>query len=241
MLIHLAFLLPPTLRVLRQPPKGEGYDSDLCRVSSRRCATCSAQGGEGLDHIPLLPLFLFSSFHFHLQGRVAPLVVPDANGVVDVRQKNLSVANLPRLRRFKNGLNRLFCEVVRNYHLNFDLGKQIHRVLITTVKFGVSLLPAVPPHFQDRHAFHADIMQGFLDRIKPRGLNNRFDFFHWQLSFHVAGASRSRARARCPSRRRGRRDARAAANLKPPDCSLLPRAETGPDPESHPGPERANP
>jgi hypothetical protein len=26
-------------------------------------------------------------------------------------------------------------------------------------------------------------MQGTLDRLKPRGLDNRFDFSHWQLSF----------------------------------------------------------
>jgi hypothetical protein len=103
---------------------------------------------------------------FHLQGRIAPLVVSDADGVVNVRQENLSVANLPRLRRFKNGLNGLFGEVVRDYDLNFDLGKQINLILISTVKLGVSLLPAVPAHFEDCHAFHADIMEGILDRIK---------------------------------------------------------------------------
>ena len=83
-----------------------------------------------------------------------------------IQNEDLSVANLPRLRRFKNGLNGLFGEVVRDYDLNFDLGKQINLILISTVKLGVSLLPAVPAHFEDCHAFHADIMEGILDRIK---------------------------------------------------------------------------
>src|SRR5208337_4292358 len=85
------------------------------------------------------PRFPFSSFHFHLQGRIAPLVVADADGVVHVGQKNLSIANLPRLRSFKNGLDGLFGEVVRDYHFNLDLGKQVNRILISTVKLGVSL------------------------------------------------------------------------------------------------------
>src|SRR6202035_3392069 len=106
------------------------------------------------------------------------LVIANTDSVVDLADKNLSVADAAGAGGANDGLDCLLLHLVWNHHLNLYLGEKIDGIFPPAVELCVSLLPAVAAGLQDRHAFDACLQQRILYRIQLRRLENRFDLDH---------------------------------------------------------------
>jgi len=87
-----------------------------------------------------------------------PFPGADADGFLDGRHEDLSVADTSRMSRLLNGLDRAFDEVVVDHQFDFDLGQEVHNVFSAAVKFGVALLPSEALSFGDGDALQADFV-----------------------------------------------------------------------------------
>src|SRR5579883_3445330 len=113
-----------------------------------------------------------------LQGALTPLVVTNADRLIDLGQENLAVADLARAGRRDDGLHRLLHDGVGQHRLELDLGDEVDGVLTPAVELGVALLAAMATHLEHGHALDADFVQGVLDRFQLGGLNDGIDFDH---------------------------------------------------------------
>src|SRR5579883_634431 len=97
-----------------------------------------------------------------LQGALTPLVVTNADRLIDLGQENLAVADLARAGRRDDGLHRLLHDGVGQHRLELDLGDEVDGVLTPAVELGVALLAAMATHLEHGHALDADFVQGVL-------------------------------------------------------------------------------
>src|SRR5258707_11733906 len=93
-----------------------------------------------IDDQALMPRVTWERSHSALQGSLAALFIADANGFIHARQKYLSISDLARARRSKNGLNGLLNHRIRQNHFQLGLGNKIHAVLPAPAYLGVALL-----------------------------------------------------------------------------------------------------
>jgi len=113
-----------------------------------------------------------------LKGGFAPLLVADSDGLVNLRKKNLTIANLSGLGILDDRRNDRLYLPIGQYHLDLDLWEEVHGVLAATIHFGVPFLPAMATHLGNRHAIHANFPQGLFHWLEPRWLNDRFKLCH---------------------------------------------------------------
>src|SRR5437763_13042875 len=113
-----------------------------------------------------------------LQGAFTALVVTDSDGLVDARTKDLAVANLAGSSGVDDGLLGFFDQSVRQNHLQFGLGNEIHAVLAAAVNLRVPFLPTVASNLEHRHALDANLLQRGFYRFQPGVLNDCFDLGH---------------------------------------------------------------
>jgi len=113
-----------------------------------------------------------------LQRRFAAFVVADADGVVDVADKDFAVADAAGAGRADDGLKGFFLHVVVDHKFDLHLGQKIDRVFAAAVKLGVALLTAMAAGFENGHAFNARFEQGILHYVQLGWLQNRFNFGH---------------------------------------------------------------
>src|SRR5882724_6055920 len=94
-----------------------------------------------------------------LERAVAAFLVANPNGIVDSREENFSVSDLPGARRTSNRLHNFFHHVIGQHDFEFYLGNQVHGVFASPIKLGVSFLPAVAAGFKYGHALDANLME----------------------------------------------------------------------------------
>src|ERR1017187_991374 len=109
---------------------------------------------------------------------IAPLPRTDAHGLVDGQYENLAIADLARLGRLQDRIDRGLHGAVGQDDLQFQLGQKIHCVLAPAVDFGVTLLAPETLDLGDRHAFDAHACERFLDVFELERLDYGLNFFH---------------------------------------------------------------
>src|SRR3569623_746771 len=116
----------------------------------------------------------------------------NADGLLDVGDENLAVADAPGLGCAADGVDGFVHEVVADHNLDFDLRQEVHDVFRAPVQFGVALLAAEALGLGYGDALKADFLKGFLHFIELERLDDRLDFFH----LNVSGISEPRCRWR---------------------------------------------
>src|SRR6185312_12332006 len=102
----------------------------------------------------------------------------NANGLFDIEDENLSVADASRSRSLLNGFDGRGELVVRDDDFDFHLGQEIHDVFGATIEFGMTLLAAETFGFRDRDALDTDFLQRLLHLVELEWFDDGFDFFH---------------------------------------------------------------
>src|SRR3954465_14232864 len=87
------------------------------------------------------------------------LASADSQGMVDRRDEDLAVADLPGTRVRGDDLDRLLGDVGSDGDFDAQLGKEIHDVFGAAIDFGVTLLSTVALDLGYRHAVDADSRQ----------------------------------------------------------------------------------
>src|SRR5215475_1480565 len=116
----------------------------------------------------------------------------DTDGFFHVGNKNFAVADFSSLGLFQNCLDSALRAIVGDHDLEFNFGKEIHRVFGSAVDLAVSFLPAKSFYFAQSHSFDPCSHQGFSHRLGFEWLNNSLDFFHRAIlnsaAFEMASA-----------------------------------------------------
>src|SRR5579863_5036289 len=113
-----------------------------------------------------------------LESSFPPFFITNADGLIHLGKKNLSVADLPGSSRFQYGLHGAVDEVIWQHHFDLYFWKKVHFVFAAAVSFGMALLPPVAPHLGNRHPLDADLVQSFFDGFEARRLDDRFNTHH---------------------------------------------------------------
>jgi hypothetical protein len=110
----------------------------------------------------------------------------DANGLLYLGDKNLSIANAAGLRRAPDGIDRLVHHIVAEHDLDLHLRQKIDDVFGAGIEFRMALLAPEPFGFCDRDALESDLLQSLLYFIEFEGLDDCLDFFSCNQLFGVA-------------------------------------------------------
>src|SRR5512138_3302249 len=102
----------------------------------------------------------------------------DAYGVVQIEDKDLSVADLSGLRGIGDGADDLVDLLGVHCHFDLDLGQEAHRILGPTVDFRVPLLTPVSLDLGNGHPLHAHGGQSVTDLVELEGFDDGHDDFH---------------------------------------------------------------
>src|SRR5580765_4297629 len=101
-----------------------------------------------------------------LERAVTAFLIANPNCIIDSREENFSVSDLPGARRSCNRLHNFFNHVIGQHDLEFYLGNQVHGVFASPIKLGVSFLPTVAAGFKYGHALDANLMEGVFHYIE---------------------------------------------------------------------------
>src|SRR5579863_2390486 len=112
------------------------------------------------------------------QSILTALIIADANDLIDVREKNLSVTDFAGASGRRNRLHDFLNHQISNDQFELDLGNKIDGVLPAAVELGVSLLPAMAASLEYGHAFDANLVQRILYAFQLGDLDDGFDFGH---------------------------------------------------------------
>src|ERR1700739_3474217 len=85
----------------------------------------------------------------------AALVVADANGFVDLRDEDLSVADFAGAGRGEDGLHPFFDPLVDHDHLQLDFGEEVDGVFASPIELRVALLTAMAACLENGHALNS--------------------------------------------------------------------------------------
>src|SRR5690606_8270955 len=116
-------------------------------------------------------------------GVLAFLFGPDSNGLFDVRDEHLAVADLAGSGGLHDRGNSRVEPAIGNHQFDFDLRQEIHRVFTAAIDFGRAFLAPETFHFSDGHAFDAYVPKGILLFLELEWFDDRFDFFHLNIEF----------------------------------------------------------
>src|SRR5579862_9608472 len=101
-----------------------------------------------------------------------------AQRLLDGRNENFAIADLPGLRRRTDGFDDLIGILVGHHDFDADLWQEIHRVFGPAIKLSVPFLPAVALYLGDGHAVDPDRGQGVADFLELEWLDDSGDEFH---------------------------------------------------------------
>src|SRR5438445_10812948 len=125
----------------------------------------------------------------------------DSQGVVDRRDEDLAVADLPGTRVRGNDLDRLLGDVGGDRDFDSELGQEVHDIFGAAIDFGVALLAAVALDLGHRHAVDADGRERLTYLVKLEGFDDRDDEFHGQafisLDYFLSTRQADRRAAHC--------------------------------------------
>src|SRR5439155_23456794 len=113
-----------------------------------------------------------------LHGLFAAFFRTDPNSLLDREDKNLPVADLPRLGRLENRADRRVHRAVGQDDLQLQYWQEIHRILAAAIDFGVSLLTPEALHFADGHALDTDAGQRLFDVFELERFDDGLNLFH---------------------------------------------------------------
>src|SRR6266404_7637263 len=114
-----------------------------------------------------------------LSQRLHPAFIrSDTHRLFHLRNEDLSIPDLPRLRRAQDRFDGALRSIVWNDHLEFYFRQEIDRVLGAAINFAVTFLAAKAFYFAESHSFHARCHERFFDRLSFKRLDDRLDFFH---------------------------------------------------------------
>src|SRR6056300_940296 len=101
--------------------------------------------------------FMVISFPQHaLQRILVGFAGPHTQRLLQIKHEYLSIADLAGLGGLRDGIHHLIGHSRLHRDFQFDFRHEIHRVLCTTVDFGVARLRAKAFDFGHHHAAHAD-------------------------------------------------------------------------------------
>src|SRR6266581_7673695 len=113
---------------------------------------------------------------------LANLFRADAHRMFDRKNEDFSIPDLAGFSRRHYHADRFFHHIVREHDFHFHFRQKIHGVFATPINLGVAFLPAEPFHFRDGHPFDAKFGERLLDLFELERLDNRFQFFHVDVS-----------------------------------------------------------
>src|ERR1700694_372584 len=116
-------------------------------------------------------------------------LISNPDDFVDSRKEDFAIPYFSGGGRLYDGIDHGIYEIVRQDKFELDFGQEIHTVFAAAINLGVPLLPAVPAHIGNGHAFHAQFGQHFLHRFESGWLDNRFKFGHRFLSYRVVSSA----------------------------------------------------
>jgi hypothetical protein len=103
----------------------------------------------------------------------------DTDRVVERHDKDLSITDVPRVRRLGDRLDSLVDQLARDRDFNFDLGwQQSRRIFSAAIHFREPFLSPMPFHFRRRHSRHADPEKGFAHLVELERLDYGDDQLH---------------------------------------------------------------
>ncbi len=103
---------------------------------------------------------------------------PHAQGLLDIEDENLAVADLAGLGGFGDGLDDLVGHRGGHHDFQLDLGHEVHRVFGAPIDFGVTGLRAEALDLGHHHAAHARLGQCLAHLLELERLDCRNDQFH---------------------------------------------------------------
>src|SRR5690606_13015220 len=91
----------------------------------------------------------------------------DANGLFEIQDENLAVANAARLGGVLNGGGN--CVDLGGVHsdLNLEFGQEVNGVFGSAINLGVAFLAPISLDFGDGHAVHVERVQRLANLLKP--------------------------------------------------------------------------
>lgn len=86
------------------------------------------------------------------------------------------------MRRLLNGVDNLIDQIVGHGGFHSQLGKKIHGVFRTAIKFGMAFLTPETFDFRDGQALNADCLKSHPHFVQLEGLDDGDDEFHGDSS-----------------------------------------------------------
>ena len=83
---------------------------------------------------------------FELQRGLVGFAGANANNLFHCRDENLAIANFTSMRGLDNGFNCRIEQIRRDYHLDFNLGQEVHHIFRAAVQLGMPFLSAETLH-----------------------------------------------------------------------------------------------
>src|SRR5229473_2255438 len=102
----------------------------------------------------------------------------DPNGLLDVGNEDLAVADTPGLGRTPDCVDRPLDQVIPDHDLDLDLGQKVHDVFRAAIEFGVAFLPPETLGFGDGDALQSDLLKCLFHLVELEWLDDGFDLFH---------------------------------------------------------------
>src|ERR1700760_1251108 len=121
-----------------------------------------------------------------LNGRCSPLLATDADCLVELIQKNLSVPNLSGISGSDNRVDCTLDGLVVENQLHFHFGKEVNIILASAEYLGMSLLTAMSADLSHGHSVHAELDEGLFHRFKSVWPNDCLNFCHKFLDSSVS-------------------------------------------------------
>src|ERR1700681_3247810 len=102
----------------------------------------------------------------------------DREGLLDVGDEDLAVADAPGLGRPPDRVDRPLDQVIPDHDLDFDLGQKVHDVFRAAIEFGVAFLPPETLGFGDGDALQSDLLKCLFHLVELEWLDDGFDLFY---------------------------------------------------------------
>src|SRR5690606_1798487 len=120
----------------------------------------------------------------------AGLAGADADGLLEVVDEDLAVADLAGTGGVLDRLDGLVDQLVDDRRLELDLGQEVDDVLGAAIELGMALLATEALHLGDGDALDTDPRQGLADFVELERLDDGSDEFHGFLLLGAAGRAR---------------------------------------------------
>src|SRR4029077_20693215 len=108
-----------------------------------------------------------------LQRVAVGLASADAQRMIDRRDEDLAVADLPGARLRRDDLHRLVGDLGGHRDLDPQFGQEVHDIFGAAIDFGMALLTTIALDLGHGHAVDADLCQRLADLVQLEGFDDR--------------------------------------------------------------------